>query len=172
MRSPLAIAGFVVAGCGASVQIGAADWDEKAQELIAGDLAKQSGFASLNASCDTPSPEFAVGDTFGCKASTPDAQTVRFVVKQDREDHIMVDSTNLVTPTGLPKLVAVAAKALGEKVGTPLTAADLDCGKGPLVVEVPADVACKLTDPTSGKVLDATMTIEDIATGHVRIRTN
>jgi hypothetical protein len=168
----LAVAGSLLAGCGASVQIGGGDWDSKAEDLIEGEIETQSGFVSLNASCNAPSTAFAVGDTFGCKAETPDGKTVRFVARQDRKDHITVDSTNLVTPAGLPKLVAVAAKALGEKVGAPLTAANLDCGKGPLVVEVPADIPCKLTDPGNGKVLDATMTIVDIATGHVRIRTN
>ena len=168
----LAATGSLVAGCGASVQIGGGDWDSRAEDLIEGELATQSGYGSLNASCDTPSKAFAVNDTFGCKATTPDGKTVRFVAKQDRKDHITVDSTNLVTPAGLPKLVEVAAKALGEKVGAPLTAANLDCGKGPLVVEVPAEVPCKLTDPGNGKVLDATMTILDVATGHVRIRTN
>lgn len=168
----IAVAGGLLAGCGASVSIGETDWSGKAEELIKGELATQSGFTSLDPSCDSPSDNFAVGDTFGCKATTPDGKTVRFVVTQDREKHINVDSTNLVTPAGLPKLVEVAAKALAEKVGVPLPVKNLDCGKGPLVVEVPAEVPCKLTDPTNNKVLAATMTIVDIETGSVNVRVN
>ena len=78
---------------------------------------------------DVDDPE--VGVSFDCTGTTDDGDVVEFVTLIDDDDHISVDSVNLVTAEGVPQYEAAAAEALTEQAGVTLDPADVDCGDDP-----------------------------------------
>jgi hypothetical protein len=157
---------LLAGGCSGDVDLSfGGDPEGAAERLIAGDLEAQIGLGALQPSCDDPPDPFPVGESFDCTATTGDGATITLTATQDREDHLDVVTTNVVSPTGLQKLEASAAKVLGDNVGTPLPAENLDCGDRSLIVTVPQEIRCTLTEPGTGTRRGATLTLKNIDPG-------
>lgn len=156
-----AICLIVMASCSVdvSVSFGGADAAAAAVDLIEGELADQAGIGPLEAQCeeiDDPEP----GDSFTCTATTESGETIRFDAIMEEDDIVDVESVNLVTIDGLDTIEALAVQVLEENVGATLGRENFDCGDRGLVVEPGGTIMCLLTDPVSGNLYDATVTVE------------
>ncbi|MGZ8754741.1 MAG: DUF4333 domain-containing protein [Acidimicrobiia bacterium] len=152
---------LLAAGCSVdvSVSFGGADAAAAAKDLIEDDIADQAGLGPLEATCeeiDDPQP----GDTFTCTATTEDGETIRFDAVMEEDDMVDVESVNLVTADGLDLIEGLAAQALEESVGATLGTENFDCGDRGLVVEPGGTIGCVLTDPATGTLYDATVTVK------------
>lgn len=152
---------LLAAGCSVdvSVSFGGADAAAAAEDLIEDDIADQAGIGPLEATCeeiDDPQP----GDTFTCTATTGDGETIRFDAVMEEDDMVDVESVNLVTADGLDLIEGLAAQALEESVGATLGTENFDCGDKGLVVEPGGTIGCVLTDPATGTLYDATVTVK------------
>lgn len=152
---------LLAAGCSVdvSVSFGGADAAAAAEDLIEEDIADQAGIGPLEATCeeiDAPQP----GDTFTCTATTEDGETIRFDAVMEEDDMVDVESVNLVTADGLDLIEGLAVQALEESVGATLGAENFDCGDKGLVVEPGGTIGCVLTDPATGTLYDATVTVK------------
>ena len=78
----------------------------------------------------------------------------------EEDDIVDVQSINLVTADGLDLIEALAVQVLEENVGQTLGVENFDCGDEGVVVEPGGTIACLLTDPISGTLYDATVTVE------------
>jgi hypothetical protein len=152
---------LLTVGCSVdvSVSFGGADAAQAAVNLIEGDIADQAGIGPLNAAChEIENPES--GDTFTCTASTENGETIRFDAIMEEDDMVDVQSVNLVTAEGLTVIEELAVQALEESVGETLGTENFDCGDRGVVVEPGGTISCILTDPVSGTIYDATVTVE------------
>jgi hypothetical protein len=152
---------LLAAGCSldVSVSFGGADAAAAAVDLIEGTLADQAGIGRLDATCqEIDDPEF--GDTFTCTATTEEGETIRFDAVVEEDDMVDVESVNLVTSAGLTVIEGLAVKALEENVGQTLGIENFECGDRGLVVEPGGTIACVLTDPVSGALYDAAVTVQ------------
>ena len=117
---------FMVSACmgSASLQIRGQSVDEAAVELINGDFAQMVGIGPLTTTCDeVVEPE--VGTEFGCLSTSGDNQTIEWGVRVDRDNHIDVQSHNVVLQLTLDALEQDAVAVLyGDN---PLGVA-IDCG--------------------------------------------
>lgn len=137
---------------------------EAAIELIEGDLAGQIGL-TLTASCP-PVEEVEVGTEFECTATTESGETIKFDGVVDREDHINLESTNLVTANVLPAYETSAGELLSQEVGETVT---VMCGEpGPKVLDDNSEMDCTAT--SGGTDRAAKITITDLETGEFRVR--
>lgn len=142
-----------------SVSLGGADAATAAVQLIEEDIADQAGIGPLDAICqEIESPE--PGDTFTCTATTEDGETIRFVAIMEEGDVVDVESVNLVTADGLDLIESLAVEVLEENVGQTLGIENFECGDKGLVIEPGSTIACLLTDPISGTLYDADVTVE------------
>lgn len=161
-RVGIALVGLLlVAGCSVdvSVSFGGADAARVAIGLIEGEIADQAQMGPLDAECeaiDEPQP----GDAFRCTANTSNGETIRFEALMQKDDIVDVESVNLVTADGLAMIEALAVQTLEQNVGAPLGIENFECGDGGLVVEPGGRIVCVLTDPVSGAIYDATVTVE------------
>ncbi len=152
---------LLTAGCSVDVSLsfGGADAAQAAVNLIEGDIAAQAGIGPLNATCqeiENPEP----GDTFTCTAATDEGETIRFDAVMEEDDMVDVESVNLVTAEGLTVIEDLAVQALEESVGETLGTENFDCGARGMVVEPGGTISCVLTDPVSGTMYDAKVTVE------------
>ena len=116
--------------------------DEAATFLIEGELADQLG-EPLTADCpEVPDPE--VGSTFVCTGTTTDGREIEFAGVIDREDHIDVNTTNLITAETVPELAAIAERSVEATVGFDVT---VHCGETFIVLDEGAATVCDVTDP-------------------------
>ena len=153
---------LVAAACSgsASFSIGGQSVEEAAEELIAGELAEQIGLGELTPSCPAvEDPE--VGVTFSCTATTPDGLTIEFAGVVDREDHINVEATNLVSGPEIEQRFYETLNAQNPDAG--LTPDGVDCG-GDVIVLVDEQLTCDVS-PQNAPAQTATLTVIDIATG-------
>ena len=160
-RWVLTICLITIAGCSVdvSVSFGGADAAQAAVDLIEDEIAAQAGMGSLDAECeeiDDPQP----GDTFTCTAETEDGKTIRFDAVMEEDDIVDVQSVNLVTTDGLDLIETLAVQVLEENVGQTLGIENFECGDQGLVVEPGGTIGCLLTDPISGTLYDAVVTVE------------
>lgn len=157
----VAVCVILSAGCSVdvSVSFGGADAAAAAIDLIEGELADQAGIGPLEARCeeiDDPQP----ADSFTCTATTESGETIRFDAIMEEDDIVDVESVNLVTVDGLDTIESLAVQVLEENVGATLGRGNFDCGDTGLVVEPGGTIMCVLTDPASGTLYDATVTVE------------
>lgn len=158
----VAVAGLVGA-CSAEFSIGGQSPEDAAVDLIEGELSDELGVAMTGECDDVDDPE--VGVSFDCTGTTDDGDVVEFVTLIDDDDHISVDSVNLVTAEGVPQYEAAAAEALTEQAGVTLDPADVDCGDDPVIFDSSMTMPCTVTDPSNGDVYDATLTVTDLEAG-------
>jgi hypothetical protein len=156
----------LAAGCSGDVSfsIGGQSVEDAAVELIEGELADGIGLGELEADCpEVPDPE--VGTEFGCTATTPDGAVIDFAGTVDREDHIDVETTNVIVADALGTFEAAGIDLVNETEGAALDASAMDCGDASIVIPADGAIDCTLTDPSSGELYDATYTITDLSTG-------
>ena len=114
----------------------------------------------LTADCpDVADPE--VGVTFVCTATTDDGLVINFGGIVDREDHIDVNSTNLITADQLPEWVGVVEDSITETVGFDVT---VDCGDRFVVLDDESGMTCTAIDP-EGITADVRLTNVDLDAG-------
>ncbi|MCP3991046.1 MAG: hypothetical protein GY724_18365 [Actinomycetia bacterium] len=144
----------------ASFSIGGETVEEAAEKLIAGDMADQIGLGELTPACpEVEEPE--VGTTFQCTAVTSDGQTIDFDGVVDEEDHINLETTNVVTGSLIEQLFYETLNAQNPNTG--LVPDGVDCG-GEAIVLVDKQMTCEiLLDGAPAQT--ATLTITDIAAG-------
>lgn len=143
-----------------SFSIGGQPLHEAAEELIAGDLADQLGLGALTPTCgEIDDPE--VGATFTCTATTADGTVVEFDGVVDGEDHINIESTNVVSG---PVIEQALYQALSEdNPAAELLPDGVDCG-GERVVLVDRQMTCEV-DAAAGEAGTVDVTLTDIDNG-------
>jgi hypothetical protein len=157
---------LLAAACSGSVEfsIGGESPDNAAEDLIEGDIAEQAGLGELTADCEKPEdPE--VGTFFDCTAETEDGQTILLTTEIDREDHIDVNSTNLITPQALPSFETAGTNALAEQFGVELPDGTIQCGDESVVLAADGTFVCSFEDPGNGDIYDITYEVTDIDAG-------
>ena len=146
-RAAIAVVALIAAGCGStnfeiSFGGGSGTVEEAATFLIENDLSEQVG-VPLAANCpEVPDPE--VGTTFTCTGTTGDGRTIDFAGVVDREDHIDLNSTNLILADAVPGWASVAEESVANAVGFAVT---VDCGDDFIVLDADAGWACSVADP-------------------------
>ena len=172
MRSHIA-AGLLVAialavsGCSGSVDFsfGGQTTAEAAVDLIEGDaMAQRLGVGTItDAVCDDPLNQ-DVGTVFAC-TSQSEGQTINFEVVLEEDDRIFAGPTNLVDPAGLSRLETVAVQELNRQNGFQLPEDAMECGDGGAILDADMQMTCALTDPDTGVVFDALVTVNDTVSG-------
>jgi hypothetical protein len=162
----LVMGAAVTAGCSGDISfsIGGQSVDDAAVELIEGELADGIGLGALEADCpEVSDPE--VGTEFGCTATTPDGDVIEFAGLIDREDHIDVNTTNVIVADAIVNIEAAGIDLVNETEGATLDASAMDCGDASIIIPADGVVECTLTDTSSGDLYDAVYTVTDVATG-------
>lgn len=165
---PVAVAALVLAplAAGCSFSVGGSP-RSAAESAIEGDLAEDGGLGEVEATCDEPASD-EVGEEFTC-TSTSDLGPLRWRVTIGEDDKVDVQSVNLVTAEGLDLLETEAVRLLEEQIGSEIGRDNLECGDGPIALDEDSSVLCAITDPASGDVYDATLTVSDTTTGEFDI---
>lgn len=160
---------LVVAGIGLSLVAlvgcspSGSDYKSAAEDLIEGDIEELAGLGDLSATCDDPSGDPKVGDTFNCTATTTGGATIKFVATVAEDDKVNVESTNLITPEALAAIEKTAVGALEQETGLTLGAENFSCGDASVVIDVATEyLVCALTDPATGDVYDAQIDIPSL----------
>ena len=83
----------------------------------------------------------------------------------DREDHIDVNSTNLIVADRLPDFEAAGADVIARQVGVQLPPGTIDCGDAPVVFAGQLEFVCAFNDPDSADVYDITFELPDLDSG-------
>lgn len=157
------VAAGLVGACSAEFSIGGQPPEDAAVDLIEGELSDDLGVAMTGECDDVDDPE--VGVSFECTGTTDDGRVIEFVTLIDEEDHISVDSVNVVNAGAVDRFAAAAADALSEQAGVALDASAVDCGDEAIVLDESMTLACSVTDPTDGAVYDASIIITDLDEG-------
>ena len=153
----------MLASCSAEFSIGGQSPESAAVELIEGELSDELGVAMTGECDDVDDPD--VGVSFECTGTIDDGRVVEFVTLIDRDDHIAVDSVNVLVPEAVDRFEAATAEGIAQQSGVPLDASAVDCGEGPIVFDSTMTMPCTLSDPSNGDVYDVTLTVTDIDEG-------
>jgi hypothetical protein len=156
----------MAAGCSGdfSFSIGGQSVEDAAVELIEGELAEGIGLGELEADCpEVADPE--VGTEFDCTATTADGVVIEIAGLVDREDHIDLQTTNVIVADALTTFEAAGIDLVNQTEGATLDPSAMDCGDSSIVIPADGVIGCTLTDPSSGQLYDAVYTIDDFATG-------
>ncbi len=137
--------------------------DDAAVSLIEDDLGPQLGLGEVDAECNSPASS-DVGTRFNCTADV-DGQIARFEALIDAEDHINVQSLNVVTADDIVQLDQAATALLEPQVGGGLGPDSLLCGDQSLILDDSREVSCAFVNPNDGLTYDATITITNMAEG-------
>lgn len=167
----IAAAALVVGACSAEVNIGtrSTEASEEAVRLIEGRLADQAGLGPLTADCPDVD-DLEAGSSFDCTGTTEDGEVVEFTATVTDDGAGEVNSTNLITPDGIPRLAAEGARVLAEQntFDLPADAVVCDDDRG-LVLTAGATLDCAVTNPQTGELVPAVITITDPSTGGFEI---
>lgn len=151
-----ALAVTLMAGCAAS----GTDYKKAAEKLISGDLSSQ-GFGKMTGACDAPPEKPKAGDTFNCTGTTADGKVAKFVATVQDGNKVELNSTNVLSTDDLRAIEQTAVAALEQQAGATLGAENFTCGNEAVIFDE-SGIVCALTDPSSGSVFDATVTISDL----------
>ena len=133
--------------------------EEAATFLIEGELADQVG-APLIADCpEVPDPE--VGTEFTCTGTTEQGDVITFAGIVDREDHIDLNSTNLIVADRVAAWEDGVAASVGETLGFAVT---VDCGDRFVVLDETGEIPCRVTDEF-GEQARLVVTVTDLDEG-------
>ncbi len=150
---------LITSGCSADFSIGGESIESAGEKLIEGEIA--AGFGQeLDATCPAVA-DAEVGMTFSCTATTPAGEVVNFTGLVDAEDHIELQSTNVVTVEGLVSLERAGADVLEPEINAKL---DIDCGVDRVVLPDNNELICEGTDEF-GDSAPIVFTITDTETG-------
>ncbi|MEL7208817.1 MAG: DUF4333 domain-containing protein [Actinomycetota bacterium] len=151
----LVLVGLVAAACTSD----SVNPKQEAIGLIEGELADQAALGPLAAACPD-AEDVEAGGSFECTGTTGDGQVVRFTAEVTDDGAGEIVSTNLLTPEDIPTLADDAATVLAEQ--NDLEPAPMTCDDSSgFVIEQGAVLDCELTDPATGDMLGATITITD-----------
>lgn len=148
---------LVVAACSGS----AADTGEV---VIEEELAEQIGLGDLEATCNEPEG-LKEGETFTCTATTTDDQTLEFLGTMTSDDEFEVVTSNLLVASDVEAIRAEGATVLSEEIGVPISADDIECADGSIVLDDAGDFLCAITDTSTGDVFDLTVSTGGLEPG-------
>jgi hypothetical protein len=131
---------------------------EPATELIENDLEAQLGLGELSASCVEPD-DLEPGTTFTCTATTEDGEVIEFDGIVEDEETFGIWATNAMPAAVVEEVEADAAQQLGDQAGVALSADDVECPDGSIVIEG-GSFECELTDPDDGSVFVMTVSTD------------
>jgi hypothetical protein len=158
-----AAAGLTACSADVDFSIGGRSPDDAAVELIEGELSEALGIGMTGECDEVDDPD--IGTSFECTGTTDDGRVVEFVTLIDADDHILVDSTNVVVADAVPAFEAAAAEAVAAEVGAAVESSAVDCGAESVVLGADATMACTITQAASGDVYDMTLTVTDLDAG-------
>ena len=167
------LVGFAVvaSACSGSVDFsfGGQTPAEAAVDLIEGEaMAQRLGIGPITqAVCQDPVDQ-EVGTSFPCTAQSG-GMTVDFSVVLEEDDRIFAGPTNVVDSFALTRLETVAVQELNRQNGFTLPQDALECGDGSVILDPNQQMTCALTDPDSGTVFDALVTVTNTDTGDFNI---
>ena len=141
-----------------------------AEKLIEGELADVVGLGELEAKCQDVKDDAEVGTEFTCTGTTTDGQVVDFIAVIDREDHVDVNTTNLISAEALPHLETAATNALSLQLGAELPADSVDCGDDLVVLGADLVFVCAFHAPDSSDVYDITFEFTDLESGDFNVK--
>jgi hypothetical protein len=154
---------LALGACSAEVSIGSSssDPEDEAIELIEGRLADEAMLGPLTAEC-FDAEGVGEGGSFECTGTTEDGQVIEFTAEVDGEGAGEVNSTNLATPDGIALLSDEAARVLSEQNAFELPPGSVVCDDSQgFIFVVDATLDCEVTDPQSGEMVPAVLTITD-----------
>lgn len=159
--SVLIAAGATLAasGCNAEFSIGGESIESAGEKLIEGEIAAGLG-QELEATCPAV-PDAEVGTTFSCTATNPAGEIITFSGVVDVEDHIEVQSTNVIDVDGLASLERSGAELLEPKINATL---DIDCGVDLVILPDNKELVCDGADEF-GDSAPIIFTITDLEAG-------
>jgi len=167
MVGAVAAALLLAGACSGSVSfsVGGESPAEAAVDLIEGDaMAQRLGLDDISdAVCDEPAEE-EVGVIFECTA-TSGGNTIEFDVEIEAEDRIFAGPTNVVDGALLPDYEVSAVQSLNAANGFSLPDDAMDCGDRTVVLDAERTMICTITEPETGTVYDAALTVSDTETG-------
>lgn len=159
---------LVGASCSASFSIGGQSVEEAAVELIEGDLAELIGLPLVAECPEVVDPD--VGTEFSCTATSNDGRVAGFDVLVDREDHIDVQTTNVITAESVPKFVDVIVSGIDEESGGAQVA--VDCGDQSIIADESDSFTCDLTGDGADPGASVLVTVTDFKDGTLNYETN
>ena len=168
--SVLGALAVLVSACSFSFSAGGSDSPEEISETAVGVVATlndEGGLGISQTSCDLPVDNEA-GTSFDCVSVTERGEAITWVADIG-EDSVDVNSTNLVTAPGLATLLDAVAELVAEDTALAYTAADLDCGTAPVVLDATKEITCALTLP-AGDTQVLIVTVTDTQSGDFTLR--
>lgn len=160
---------LVVSACSFSFSVGGDSQEEASESAVSivADLSGRDGLGVTETNCDVPA-DTDTGTMFDCISATESGNAITWVAELDG-DEINVNSTNLISVAGLSSLLDGVAALVAEDTGVDYTAADLDCGVAPVVLDATHEFGCELTLP-SGDTQALIVTVDDTTSGEFRLR--
>ncbi len=156
-------AALSASACSGEFSLGGESLESAGENLIEGEIATSLG-QELVATCPAISdPE--VGATFSCTAATPGGDVIHFDGLVDAEDHIDLQSTNVITEDGLVNYERVGAEVLEPEINAAL---DIDCGVDPVILPDSNEFTCEGSDEF-GNTAPIIFTITDLDTGDFEV---
>lgn len=156
-------AALLASSCEAEFSIGGNSVERAAVGIIEDDFTEQLGI-DLVADCpEVPDPE--IGTTFVCTATTPDGRILTIDGVVDSEDHIDMQTLNLLSSEDLDVMEQSGVDILEPQIG-PLT---IDCGQE--LVILPADNSLTCTgEDGDGDQAPIVYTFSDLRAGDFTVR--
>lgn len=157
----------VLASCSGSFSIGGQTVEEAAVELIEGELSEIVGLTFVADCPEVVDPE--VGTEFSCTAATDRGAIAHFDVLVDREDHIDVQTTNLVSVEAFPKFESVISDGIAEESGGAQVV--VDCGEEAIIADAADSFSCALTGDGADPEASVVVTVTDFDDGTIEYET-
>lgn len=157
IASLLLVLAVVATACSIDLAIGGEDPAEAAEAIIENELAEQIGLGPIAAVCESPE-SVEVGTTYSCDG-VADSGEIDFLVEIDREDHINVQTENVILADQVAAVAEAATSTIEESAGVELAAGAVDCGDQSIIMPPSAELAC--TVDTGSEVVPTTITITD-----------
>jgi len=148
---------LLASACSVNLSIGGQDPAEASAELIETELAELINLGPIAATCDSPE-SVEVGTTWQCEGVV-DAGTIDFEVEVDREDHLNIQTKNVVLANQVQTIAVTAMRQLNESVGQSLPDEAMDCGTSSVILSSTNEFVCALG--TGADIYDTTITITD-----------
>jgi len=155
----LAVSAIFASACSVNLSIGGADPADASVEIIEGELADIIDLGAISATCGSPE-SVEVGTTWNCDGVT-DAGTIDFLVEVDREDHINVQTENVLLGDQVVLLADSAAESIEQRLGVELAPGALDCGDRSVILPPSSELSC--TIDTGNEAIETTITITDLS---------
>ena len=144
--------------CSTDLSIGGQDPADASVELIETELADVIGLGPIDATCESPESD-EVGTTWGCTGIVEDG-TIEFDVEIDREDHINVETSNLISAAQVQAIAQEASSAVNGAIGSSLGPDAFDCGDQSVILDDSNEFLCSVD--TGSETIETTVTITNM----------